>query len=391
MKLLQSYFRKLRTRIPKQEMIFFKALLNYYNPAEVCHFIEQIPIIRILSSHGQSHIYEIDFHALFFQYQKTLNIPPEIKYLKYLQSICIDGFDIVFFTPEVYSLPYLTTLNLCRLKKIFFCSRLRFRKIHTLKYYLSFEKNNRFMEIINKINPSRFPALKNLDITDTNLNILPKSFFQFPKLQRLILINNKIKQLPEGIHKTKITHLGLKGNLLKSLPDDFSLIDRYFYLSITSNRLTDFGLWITNKNIDIRSIDETAFDEFKIFKLYPFLRNHFNFGGFPNLEDVIKVIANNISIAWFNEVLRVIKENTDYASYFNYFNMNLNTLDIWGYYLPKYDKDLRSLLNYIEEQIKSHDQTELKELEYLREAYIFIKTFYSLRFSVKIKGFTIQL
>ena len=60
--------------------------------------------------------------------------------------------------------------------------------------------------------------ITNISLANNQIKVIPPQLFTFPKLRRLLLVNNRIDNLPPGILSCKLEYLNLTANPLKSLP-----------------------------------------------------------------------------------------------------------------------------------------------------------------------------
>jgi Leucine-rich repeat (LRR) protein len=92
------------------------------------------------------------------------------------------------------------------------------------------------------LNESAFPAnLVNLDLSETNIAVLPKGISKAYKLETLRIAYDSIMILPDNISDLKrLKHLDVSNNLLKKLPEHIGNLRKLQTLNVSSNPIVEF-------------------------------------------------------------------------------------------------------------------------------------------------------
>ncbi len=88
-----------------------------------------------------------------------------------------------------------------------------------------------------------------LDLSGMNLRKLPNEILNLKQLKRLLLVNNRITELPPQIERLEaLEHLDLNGNLLNALPKNFAKLKQLKRLSLSHNRFTNLAKSVRELN-----------------------------------------------------------------------------------------------------------------------------------------------
>jgi Leucine-rich repeat (LRR) protein len=82
-------------------------------------------------------------------------------------------------------------------------------------------------------------SLKFLYLSNTNTHFISRHFERLPRLEVLIIENNKLLELPFDIYKAqKLRFISLRNNQLERLPDSISELTNLAFLDISGNRIS---------------------------------------------------------------------------------------------------------------------------------------------------------
>lgn len=96
-------------------------------------------------------------------------------------------------------------------------------------------------------------TLRNLDLSNNRITILPSNIGNFKSLKTLNMCGNRITQLPPQIGQlAKLETLILNGNLITELPDTIANLKNLKELNLSGNRLQRFPVALTKlRKLDI--------------------------------------------------------------------------------------------------------------------------------------------
>ena len=112
-----------------------------------------------------------------------------------------------------------------------------------------FQKLEEFPDDLNKVSQT----LRNLDLSDNRITILPSNIGNFKSLKTLNLGNNRINQLPPQIGQlVKLEILSLNGNQISQLPDTIANAKNLKELNLHANRFQKFPMVLTKlRKLDV--------------------------------------------------------------------------------------------------------------------------------------------
>ena len=110
---------------------------------------------------------------------------------------------------------------------------------------------------------TKFPYLTKLDLSGNSLVILPGNFMFFPSLQRLLLRENGLNQIPAGAfyNLQKLSYLDLYGNKIKAIPSSlFHYLESLGILNLAGNSI-HIPLYMPNSDLGEQLIIQTRENE----------------------------------------------------------------------------------------------------------------------------------
>jgi Leucine-rich repeat (LRR) protein len=171
---------------------------------------------------------------LNLSHNKLKSLPSSIGALTSLEKLILHGNQITTLPSSLKELNALATLNvgLNQLNKI----PKWIRNLKSLKI-LSLGGNKSLSEINEWIN--FLPPIKQLDLYDNDINLIPESFGSLESLEVLISPNNHISTLPDSFKKlTSLKKLDLSWNDITELPEWIDLFTSLEDLNLRGNKLS---------------------------------------------------------------------------------------------------------------------------------------------------------
>ncbi len=96
--------------------------------------------------------------------------------------------------------------------------------------------------------------LKNLNLSDTGIKVIPSEICSLTNLEELFLGDNDIDEIPCNIGKLKyLTRLHLENTNIKSLPDELYLLKKLEYLTLGNCAILEISEKISQLNL--KSLD----------------------------------------------------------------------------------------------------------------------------------------
>lgn len=242
-------------------------------------------------------LYCQDFDSTFYSIEdaikeptkvKTLNlpsksykkIPQEVFLFPHLEVLYLDNNDIRSIPNDIIKLTKLNTLILSHNNLRYVSSKLK-----ELKHfkYLDLSDNNlskvpfeisslKYLETIildnNSITDCSFKSrnIKKIIANFNKITSINGSFFsQYPNLQVLSLISNRIKKLPDNIRSAKnLKHLNLSNNQLQFIPEMLLELDNLEILRLGKNRITEIPTKLYDSKIKLVILSENPIPVSKI-------------------------------------------------------------------------------------------------------------------------------
>jgi len=125
-------------------------------------------------------------------------------------------------------------------------------------YILKLELKNSDLINVNINDFPNFQRLQELSFEKENLNILPDMFFnlRLPKLQKLIVTNSNITQIPKVMdEKSEITEINLGNNQITEFPYQFCKLGKINHILLAQNKISG--------SLDLKDCDKPSPFSFK--------------------------------------------------------------------------------------------------------------------------------
>jgi len=192
-------------------------------------------------------------------YALGLAFPPLLASSPYLKNVSLTNFVISKYTKYLVKCTKITRLEL------------KSCNVYDLDTILP--KNSKIKEIvldscrisIEQINPELIQSLTSIEIVNCQLNTIPKAIFLVPTLKRMVISKNCIKRLPSLTAKDPIgiEELDLSYNLIDSFPPEIQYFPKLKKLNLSWNLIKDCKYDFTKNPLESINLSGNLFSAFE--------------------------------------------------------------------------------------------------------------------------------